>query len=181
MRGRKPKPAQQQINEGDPAKRGVHKLDQKLESEPKAVRGLPPCPEHLSGRARSAWKFFAGELAVMKLDKRPDGPMLEGACVAYARAVDADLILAEKGLVVEDKFIADSGDVIVLKTKKHPAVEISNRAWALLKAFCSEFGLSPVSRTRLTIPKDDDGDIEALMKALREPRAPRSEGDSSVN
>lgn len=118
----------------------------------------------------------------MKLDKRPDGPMLEGACVAYARAVAADLLVEEKGLLVEDRFIDDSGDVVVLKIKKNPAVEISNRAWLLVKAFCSEFGLSPVSRTRLVISKGDDGDMEALMKALREPRGVRpQESGPSVN
>lgn len=179
MRGRKPKPAAQQISEGDPAKRGVHKLDQRLAAEPKAPRGLPPIPDHLKGLARDVWKFWARELSIMQLDRRPDGPMLEGACVAYSRAVEADLILSEKGIIVEDKFIDDSGEVIVLKTKKHPAVEISNRSWVLVKAFCSEFGLSPVSRTRLAIPKDDDGDIDALMKALREPRVPRDQ--DSVN
>ena len=168
--GRPRKPTQQQINEGDPRQRGKKKLDQKLAAEPKAAKGLPPCPSHLKDRARAAWKFWAEELASMKLDKRPDGMMLEGACVNYARAVAADLLVEEKGLLVEDKFIDDSGEIHVLKTKKNPAVEISSRAWLLVRAFCSEFGLSPASRTRLTIPKDDSGEIDNLMKALREPR-----------
>jgi hypothetical protein len=58
MKGRKPKPAARQIAEGDPSKRGVHKLDAKLDAEPKATRGLPPCPKHLRGRARTAWRCW---------------------------------------------------------------------------------------------------------------------------
>jgi P27 family predicted phage terminase small subunit len=111
----------------------------------------------------------------MDLDKRPDGPMLEGACVNYARAVEADLILERDGLTVEEKFIdEESGEAVVLKVKKHPAVEISNGAWRLLRAFCSEFGLSPVSRTRLQIGKDaPDSGMEDLAALLNQPRVPR--------
>jgi phage terminase small subunit len=79
MRGRKPKSAASQIAEGDPAKRGKHKLEARLESESKAVRGLPACPQHLKGTARKAWRFWAAELEGMNLDCRPDALMLEGA------------------------------------------------------------------------------------------------------
>lgn len=106
----------------------------------------------------------------MRLDKRPDGPMLEGTCVAYARAVQADLILDEEGILVKELFINDEGEAIVLKVKKHPAVEISNRSWLIVRAFCSEFGLSPVSRTRLSITKEPDAEDD-LMKLLSQPRA----------
>ena len=79
MRGRKPKTAAQQIAEGDPSKRGVHKLDARLEAEPKATRGLPAPPQHLKGLARKAWRFWSEELEAMNLDCRPDAMMLEGA------------------------------------------------------------------------------------------------------
>lgn len=171
MRGRKPKNLRQQLAEGDPRKHGKRKLQERLDSEPRAFSGLPECPEHLTGRAEWAWNFWAEQLAVMKLDKRPDGPMLEGACIAYARAVDADLIIKTEGLLVYEKFIDDSGEVIVLKTKKHPAVDISNRAWLLVKGFCSEFGLSPVSRTRLSVEKQQSDEDSEIMKALAEPRS----------
>jgi phage terminase small subunit len=39
-----------------------------------------------------------------------------------------------------------------------------------MKAFCSEFGLSPVSRTRLAVDKLDDGEAD-LMELLGRPRA----------
>jgi P27 family predicted phage terminase small subunit len=172
MKGRKPKPVEQQMAEGDPAKRGVHKLEQKLASKPKATSGLPRCPRHLKGRARYAWGFWSEELAVMKIDKRPDGPMLEGACQQYARAVQADLIVDREGLVVTENFIDDEGKAFPLRIKKHPAVEISNRSWLIVKAFCSEFGLTPVSRTRLTLdgPGKGGSDDDELLKALSQSR-----------
>lgn len=172
MRGRKPKPAALQIAEGDPSKRGVHKLDEKLAAEPDTTRGLPSCPRHLKGRARYSWTFWSRELAVMNLDSKPDAMMLEGACTNYARAVDADLIIARDGLTVEESIIdKEGGERIILKIRTHPAVAISNAAWRLVRAFCSEFGLSPVSRTRLTIEKGEkEQDLMEILSAPRERR-----------
>ncbi len=97
----------------------------------------------------------------MKLDKMPDGQMLEGACIAYARAVQADIQLGAEGIT-----IIDEGRI-----RKHPAVEISNRSWTLVKAFCSEFGFSPVSRLRLSPAGPDPGDeMDELVKMLSKSR-----------
>jgi P27 family predicted phage terminase small subunit len=89
--------------------------------------------------------------------------MLEGACRAYDRAVEADLIVQRDGLIMEE--VTEKGDV---RIKKHPAVEISNRSWLLVKSFCSEFGLSPVSRVRLAVQvKEEEDDLAALLAAPR--------------
>ena len=169
MRGRKPKPIALQIVEGDPRKHGVHKLNQKLAAEPRAERGLPNCPRHLSGRARAAWKFLRQELQTMNLGYRPDAMMLEGACVNYSRAVKADILVEADGVTLEEPLMDSKGCQIGTKLKKNPAVDVSNAAWHNLRAFCSEFGLSPVSRTRLAIERADDGDRE-LMAILSAPR-----------
>lgn len=170
MRGRKPKPTARQIAEGDPRKKGVGKLNEKLAAEPKTTRGLPPCPRHLRGRARAAWNFWAEELATMNLDSRPDAMMLEGACVNFARAIKADLACEEFGEVVKEPIVSrETNEIIGVRFKKNPWASISERAWLITKAFCSEFGLSPVSRTRLTIEKHDDGeqDLATLLSAPR--------------
>jgi len=172
MRGRKPKPTSRQISEGDPRKKGVHKLQEKLLSEPNAKRGLPPCPEHLDGLAKTAYDFWAKELSDMSLDCSPDGVMLEGACVAYGMAVEADNIVKEQGVITTDKFYKD-GELVSEKQKAHPAVAVSNAAWRQVKAFCSEFGLSPVSRTRLTIEKGNSED-KNLSDLLNQERPTRS-------
>jgi len=174
MRGRKPKPTAQQIAEGDPRKHGVHKLEERLAAEPKPTVGLPKCPSHLKGRARAAWRFWKEELEAMDLDRRPDAMMLEGACANYARAVEADRIIARDGITVEESTINDDGEVVVLKVKKHPAVDVAARSWSLVRSFCSEFGLSPVSRTRLSIGKEgpQEDDLAALLMRPREPKKP---------
>jgi P27 family predicted phage terminase small subunit len=170
MRGRKPKPTQRQIAEGDPRKKGTHKLQEKLLSEPNAPRGLPPCPDHLAGLAKTAWDFWVKELVDMNLDCRPDAMMLEGACVNYQMAVEADDIIRRCGVIVTDKFYDKDGNLLSEKQKAHPAVAVSNAAWRQVKSFGSEFGLSPVSRTRLTIDakKQEEEELDDVLSAPRE-------------
>ena len=169
VRGRKPKPIRQQINEGDPSKVGKHKLEKKLETEPKATRGLPSCPKHLKGIARAAWNFWHEELTAMRLDARPDAQMLEGACVAYGRAVKADQLLETDALLIVEPIFDKERKVFGSKLKSHPAVAISNCSWRNVRSFCSEFGLSPVSRTRLTLEKSDSSGVD-LFAILSRPR-----------
>lgn len=145
----------------------------KLEAQPTATHGLPTCPEHLDGRARAAWDFWVEELGKMNLDCRPDAQMLEGACVNYSRAVDADIAVNRDGITIEESVIdEESGERILLKMRAHPAIAISNKSWMLVHRFCSEFGMSPVSRTRLTIEKADkaEEDLAAILSRPREAR-----------
>jgi P27 family predicted phage terminase small subunit len=176
MRGRKPKPAASQIAAGDPRKKGMHKLEERLAAEPKATRGLPDCPRHLKGRARHAWIFWKEELEGMSLDRRPDAMALEGACQNYARAVEADLTVEKDGLIIEEiAFVGENNDeTVVVKRRAHPAIAVSNAAWRQVRAFIGEFGFSPVSRTRLSIEQKDNG-VEDLMSILSKPREPKAQ------
>jgi P27 family predicted phage terminase small subunit len=170
MRGRKPKPTTLQISEGDPRKLGVHRLEQKLGAEAKGTRGLPKCPTHLKGLARKAWRFWSEELERMNLDCRPDAQMLEGACVAYEAAVECYETIQNQGRLVAKRILdPQTKTLVVANVKPHPAVAQMNAAWLLLKAFCSEFGLSPVSRTRLAIDNPADAEDD-LLEILSQPR-----------
>jgi len=172
IRGTKPKTASQKMADGDTGKIGAKKLLAQINSQPVATRGLPSCPTHLKGRARAAWNFWAHELDSMDLNRRPDAMMLEGACVGYQRAVEADLILNKSGLLLTRTIVDQKTKEHITKLTAHPAVAISMSSWSQVKAFSSEFGLSPVSRTRLSSEKKNDG-TEDLMKLLATPREER--------
>jgi P27 family predicted phage terminase small subunit len=180
MRGRKPKPTAQQVAEGDPRKLGVHRLEQKLEAEAKGPRGLPKCPPHLKGLARKAWRFWSEELVHMNIDCRPDALMLEGACIAYQAAIDAYETIQKQGPLVAKRILdPETSKLVVSNVKPHPAVAQGNAAWMLLKAFASEFGLSPVSRTRLAIEKPAAGEDD-LLEILSQPRERKPKPPSEV-
>ena len=149
----------------------MHKLDARAEAEPKATRGLPPCPKHLKGIARKAWRFWADELACMSLDCRPDAMMLEGACASYQTYVELyDLIETQGKLVAKKERNPQTGQMEVVDVRPHPALHIRDRALMQMKAFCSEFGFSPVSRARLLVDRseaDSDGDLMAILAQPR--------------
>jgi phage terminase small subunit len=96
------KPTLRKIIEGDARQRGKGVLQRKLAAEPRAQVGLPDAPPHLSARARQAWQFWREQLEAMQLDHTPDAIALEGACVNYARAVEADLIVTREGILIDE-------------------------------------------------------------------------------
>jgi phage terminase small subunit len=129
MPGRKPKPAKTQVAAGDPRNKGVHKLEPQLAAEPQASRGLPSCPEHLKSGAREAREFWAEELGVKDLDRRPDAHMLEGACVAYDAAVSSyETILAQGRLIAKKSLDPAANKLVAVDVKPHPAVRQGNQA-----------------------------------------------------
>jgi len=170
MRGRKRKSAARQIADGDPSKRGIHKLEERLEAEPKAARGLPPCPSHLKGHAQKAWDFWCEELDAMGLNCRPDAMMLEGACAAYQTFVEMQEKLQEQGpFSPKRERNPKTGQMEVVGARAHPGFAIRDRALVLLRSFCSEFGLSPVSRARLSVDHVDNTEDD-LLAILSRPR-----------
>ena len=169
------KPAGRKLVEGDTRKVGARKLAAQIAAEPKASRGLPTCPAHLKGRAREAWNFWREELTAMSLDRRPDAQMLEGACVAYEAAVSSYETIQQQGrLIAKRAKDPKTGQLVVTDVRPHPAVAMGNDAWVLMRSFCSEFGLSPVSRTRLSIEREDSSEDD-LMRILMQPRAPKGD------
>jgi P27 family predicted phage terminase small subunit len=166
--GRKPKALTRQIAEGDPRKIGKRKLAEAQENQPKAAKGLPNCPRHLRGRARSAWNFLREQLESMDLDRRPDTLALEGGCLAYQAAIAAEETLAREGCVVAEP-VTRGGLVVGMIRRTHPATRVRNAAWARFTQFCDRFGLSPQAREHLSVEPAADSSQE-LMQILSEPR-----------
>ena len=160
MKGQKPTPAALQHSLGDPSKRGKRKVLDLVRSEARGARGLPDCPPHLAGLARKQYKFWVEQLELMELDHQPDGAALEAACVQYARAVEIDREIKTLGA-------ADPRDMSAIAS----LMRLSNTSWSLVVKFASEFGFTPISRTRTLAgmpppaPKDD---LEQLLSAPRE-------------
>ncbi len=182
MRGRKPKPLQRAFAEGDTRQRGVHKLDEKLKKTPKAMRGIPDPPSHLTGLAREQWFIWKQDLELMQQDYAADAVILEGACVNYARGIEADEILKDGAQVEEPLFDRVTGAKVGVKIKNHPATAISNMCWRNVHMFTSELGLSLVSRQRLSIEAGDEGGNDELAQLLMGPRVKKqTTPDGKVN
>lgn len=149
MKGRPPKTLEQRAADGDTRKLGRKKHAEAIDASIPVELGFPPCPAHLKGEARRMWEFWAPRLAEAKIDYAVSAPALENACLQQETIVAATRAIQREGLFVREKAIVD-GKPVVLRIRKHPAEQVRARASMLLKTFMIEFGMTPVSRARVS-------------------------------
>ena len=146
QRGPAPKPTAIKRLEGNPGKRALNAR------EPKFTAKAPPCPKHLDGEAREEWRRITRELVQTPgLLKVVDRAALAAYCQNWARWVEAEEKMADP----EFQLIGctDKGYEYV-----SPWLTVANQALKQMKAFLTEFGLTPASRTRIQVTGDGDGD-----------------------
>lgn len=142
-RGRKPKPTHLKLLQGNPGKRPVNKR------EPKPRPIAPSCPSWLSAEAKKEWAVIAPELERLGLLTIIDGSALAGYCQSYARWKQAERVLDKDGFTRE----TESGFL-----QQRPEVSIAQKSLGLVAKFLVEFGMTPSSRARLTLPEAGDED-----------------------
>ena len=171
------KSAQQQINSGDPRKRGVHQLDAALEAEPKTVSGLP-MTTRLRGDAKLIYEFFAEQLDISNLAAMPDGPALERAAVNLALCWRCDKMLA-RGAVQRVPILAGprgARRIIGHREVKSKWFSVRLESEKQFLRFASRFGITgPSSRAGLEAvsPGNDDKLWELLSKPRHDIKDPK--------
>lgn len=150
--GTKPKPTKLKMLEGNPGKRQINM------NEPNPKPLVSNCPDWLSDVAKKEWKRVVPELERLGLLTCVDGVALEGYCQSYARWVEAEQFMMKHGTT----FKTPNGYI-----QQVPQVAIAQKYLNMVKAFCAEFGLTPSSRSRLTIEnKKDDIDDDGFLAFL---------------
>ena len=140
MAGRRPKPTALKKLEGNPGKRP-------LNDDPKLpTLNAMSCPRHLSDVARKEWHRVVKELGAAGLLTVVDRTALAAYCQSFANWVEAEQELQENGRVM--KF--DSGYQQV-----SPWVTIAKQSLAEMRAFMTEFGMTPSSRSRIHVEKPE--------------------------
>lgn len=134
MRGRKPKPSHLKLVTGNPGKRKLNK------KEPKPRREIPSPPDHLSDRARVAWGSLSAKLDRLGILTELDDLALERVCELVAEIVEHKADIRQHGRYVK---------VGLAKGKLRPVVRLLADADKRLRAWMTEFGLTPSSRSRI--------------------------------
>lgn len=137
-RGPKPKPTRLKKLAGNPGKRKLNRR------EPLPAAGTPGCPAWLTEAAREEWRRVVPELEQLGLLTHLDQQPLACYCQAVADAGDARAQIEAEGTT----FTTEKGYV-----GKHPAVTRFAEACARIKQFAAEFGFTPSSRSRITLPE----------------------------
>ena len=112
------------------------------EDEPKPRAGLPECPEFLNAKAKREWARIVPELALIGLVTEIDRAALAACCQVYGRWVEAEMKVAEEGVIITSK----TGYTIPA-----PSLTIASKAMRQMLAPAAEFGMTPSSRTRIRL------------------------------
>ena len=150
--GPKPKPTRVKKLQGNPGRRPLPKN----EPQPKVSSGLPIVPRYLNKVAQEEWRRMVEELHPIGLLTNIDLTALAGYCFSYALWVEAIEKVQEHGTVVK----AQSGYPMI---STHLA--IANKAMIEMRKWLVEFGMTPSSRSRVTVaPKKGKSELEKFQE-----------------
>jgi P27 family predicted phage terminase small subunit len=141
--GPPPTPTKIKLLRVNPGKRALNA------NEPKPRSAIPSCPPHLNPVARKEWRRAIRELAALGLISNLDRAALAIYCEAYARWVFASDHIRKFGLIMK----SPGGFPI-----QSPYLAILNKAIEQMRTFIVEFGMTPSSRSRVTIAKPPEED-----------------------
>ncbi len=150
-RGRKPKPTALKMLEGNPGKRPLNA------HEPTPPNGTIRCPTWLEAEAKKEWRRLAPSLEAMGVLTTADITAFAGYCQAYARWKEAEEFISQHGSI----FQTPSGYV-----QQVPQVSIAQQNLKIMQSFCSEFGLTPATRSRIIANNGDTADEADPMEQM---------------
>lgn len=134
MRGRRPLPTAMKVLRGNPGKRPLNA------AEPVVPAKVPLCPAHLDAEAKREWRRVVRELKRAGLLTSIDRAALAAYCQVWSRWVTAEIKVREAGTVVR----SPKGFPML-----NPYLSVANRAMGQMRAFLTEFGMTPSSRSRV--------------------------------
>lgn len=121
-------------------------------------------PAWLNEHATAEWRSIVPHLLRLGLLTQIDGAALAAYCVNRARWLAAEHEVARRGEFI-DELIDDEPDrsskrgrkhVVLVRRIENPAIRTADRAMKLMNRFGVEFGLTPSSRSRLSISHNGD-------------------------
>jgi len=119
-------------------------------SEPQPPPGVPKKPSWIGKEASAEWDRIVPQLVACGLLTHLDYAALLGYCTSYEHWVKAEAEIREHGTVLT----TPNGML-----QRSPYLTQANQSLKLMRQFVSDFGLSPASRSKVTVggqQKEDD-------------------------
>ena len=159
MKGRKPKPTNLKILEGNPGQRPLPK------SEPKPQPIAPKPPKWLRKEAKKEWKRAAKELEQLGLLTQIDMAVFAGYCQTYAKWQEAEEFMQENGSSYPIPKYDKEGEQIGVYWQQYPQVSQARQYLDQINKIAAEFGMTASSRGRIQVPgqKDEEDEMETLL------------------
>lgn len=145
MRGRKPKPTNLKLIQGNPGQRPLN------DAEPQPKNEMPKCPAHLTPEAAYHWEAIAPMLHRCGLLTELDGDALAAYCESYSRWVDA-----KEKIGKEPMMMTPNGFPVM-----SPYWTVARQCHDQMLKLLAEFGMSPSSRSRIKVNVKTRSDSKA--------------------
>ena len=154
MKGRKPKPTQLKLLEGNPGQRPLNV------NEPKPNPTEPEPPDWLDYVALQEWKRLAPDLTCLGLLTEVDYIAFGNLMQEYSDMIRYRFFIRENGATYEHTNVKGETNITT-----RPEAILLQKCVQNIKALCVEFGLTPSARSRIQLPGMDDKD-DALDRLL---------------
>ena len=156
--GRLPKPTALKLLTGNP---GKHKLNL---AEPVPPPPRNKCPDFVSKAGRPYWRKWYPIQAAMRVMTSADEVALGMLSDAMGEYVESRKVVEKLGQVYTVTSIQMSEDGNTFEKITHhqrPEVRIAQDAWKRIRAGMQDFGMTPASRSRLSVkaPAEDMGSL----------------------
>ena len=164
--GRKPKPTNLKVLEGNRGHRSINGLRPINKDEPKPELIAPECPDWLLDDAKEEWKRMSIKLERIGMLTSVDGAAFAGYCQSYAKWKKAEEFIKKFGFTYKIPKKDKEGSVVSIFIAAFPEVAIARSSLEHVRQFCAEFGLTPSSRGRMSLPsnKEEDDPMAKLWK-----------------
>ena len=145
--GRKPKPIEQKIREGNPGKRRL----------PVPIRTPPgdrlQRPDDLPKEGVELWDEVVDRLDAAGVLDQVDRSALIAMCIQWAAAVRLGRVIKEEGY-----FATGSTGQLV----EHPAFAMQRASHAMFLRFAEQYAITPAARARVAASMRDRGSVDEL-------------------
>ncbi|WP_077616920.1 phage terminase small subunit P27 family [Caenibacillus caldisaponilyticus] len=149
--GRKAIPIELQLINGNKNRLTKSEIEQRREAEkkikPKSNKVKPPA--WLNDVAKKEFKRIVKEMQELEILTNVDVDALALYCDAYASYIECTRIIDEEGMMVEYTNKAAETNKV-----PHPLLTKKKQLAEQMKALATEMGLTPASRAKLAMPKE---------------------------
>jgi P27 family predicted phage terminase small subunit len=156
--GRRPQPTALKMLRGNPSKTRPNIL------EPKTPPGEPAKPEGLSAGAAQVWDEIAPVLLYMGTLTLGDAPTFATLCELQATLRMASAQKSAEGFA---PFTLGEDYNGVPKVHVHAAIKLERETATAIRPYYDYFGMTPSSRARLTVPKQEEAPVSKWAGALK--------------
>ena len=149
MAGRPRKPTKLKLLQGTLQPCRTNKKEPKLKAE------MPLASSALTEKDKKAWRRMRRIIGPINIATKADVIALEELTTAYVDFWEARKVVDQNGTTYISKAIkginAEGKQVMSVIVRRRPEVEIMTDAWHRIEKMLSHFGLSPSSRSKVSV------------------------------